>query len=133
MSDVICPYCHIHHYTYFIFTRKQWQCKHCQHHFSITAGTIFQGAKLSLRKFVLVIFYFATESKGLSVITLLHKLNVQYKTAWVLLHKSRESLNKTKDLTLPNSEVHIDGAYTNYYIHPKNFCYKRIIGRRKKR
>ncbi len=132
MNDVICPHCHAHHHAYFISTRKQWQCKHCQHRFSITAGTIFQGAKLSLRKIMLAIFYFATESKGLSAITLSHKLNVQYKTAWVLLHKFRESLDKAKDLTPLHGEVHIDGAYTNYYIRPKNFRHKRI-DRRKKR
>lgn len=132
MNDVVCPHCQIRHHAYFISTRKQWQCKHCQHRFSITAGTIFQGAKLPLRKILLAILYFATESKGLSAIALSHKLNVQYKTAWVLLHKFRESMDKAKDLTPLKGEVHIDGAYTNYYIRPKNFRHKRI-DRRKKR
>nr|WP_279572806.1 IS1595 family transposase [Volucribacter amazonae] len=131
-EEQVCPRCGIRHSAYFIKTRQQWQCKHCCYRFSITAGTIFQGAKLPLRKIILAIFYFATESKGLSAIALSHKLNVQYKTAWVLLHKFRESLEKTKDLTPLNGEVHIDGAYINYYIRPKNFRHKRI-DRRKKR
>ena len=130
-DEVVCPHCHTRHRAYFISTRKQWQCKHCQHRFSITAGTIFQGAKLSLRKILKAVCFFSTPSKGISAIALSHHINVQYKTAWVLLHKFRESLDKAKDLTPLNGEVHIDGAYTNYYIRPKNFLHKRIDRRKK--
>ncbi|PJG84416.1 IS1595 family transposase [Conservatibacter flavescens] len=131
-DEQICPRCHTRHSAYFIKTRQQWQCKHCQYRFSITTGTIFQYHKLSLRQILIAILLFTTESKGLSAISLSHKLNVQYKTAWVLLHKFREGLDKAKDLTPLKGEVHIDGAYTNYYIRPKNFRHKRI-DRRKKR
>ncbi|OOF86839.1 DDE transposase [Rodentibacter ratti] len=131
-TEQVCPRCGVCHQAYFIHTRQQFQCKHCQYRFSITTGTIFQFHKLTLRQILIAILLFATESKGLSAISLSHKLNVQYKTAWVLLHKFRESLEKTKDLTPLHGEVHIDGAYVNYYIRPKNFRHKRI-DRRKKR
>ncbi|THA00100.1 IS1595 family transposase [Rodentibacter pneumotropicus] len=131
-TEQVCPRCGVCHQAYFIHTRQQFQCKHCQYRFSITTGTIFQFHKLTLRQILIALLLFVTESKGLSAISLSHKLNVQYKTAWVLLHKFRESLEKRKDLTPLHGEVHIDGAYVNYYIRPKNFRHKRI-DRRKKR
>ena len=41
-----CPRCQIEHKAYFISSRKQWQCKHCQHRFSVKSGTFFQHTKL---------------------------------------------------------------------------------------
>ncbi|XHN43509.1 hypothetical protein O1Q79_01566 [Lonepinella sp. MS14434] len=57
---------------------------------------------------------------------------MQYKTAWVLLQKFRETLNLTKDLTPLQGEVHIDGCYVNHYIRPRNFKHKRIDRRAKR-
>jgi len=37
---VQCPRCQIEHKAYFISSRKQWQCKHCQHRFSVKSGTV---------------------------------------------------------------------------------------------
>ncbi|AHG76791.1 transposase [Mannheimia varigena USDA-ARS-USMARC-1312] len=131
-DEQVCPRCGVRHSAYFINTRQQWQCKHCHARFSITTGTIFQFHKLSLRQILMALYLFTTESKGLSAVSLSHKLNVQYKTAWVLLHKLRESLNLTKDLTPLSGEVHSDGCYVNYYIRPKNFKHRRIDRRAKR-
>lgn len=131
-EEQVCPRCGIRHSAYFIKTRQQWQCKHCHARFSITTGTIFKSHKLSLRQILIALYLFTTESKGLSAVALSHKLNVQYKTAWILLHKFRESLNLTKDLTTLSGEVHIDGCYVNYYLRPKNFKHKRIDRRAKR-
>lgn len=130
-DEQVCPRCGIKHQAYFIKTRQQWQCKHCESRFSITTGTIFQFHKLPLRKILIALYLFTTESKGLSALSLSHKLNVQYKTAWTLLHKFREALNNTKDLTALSGEIHSDGCYVNHYIRPRNFKHKRIDRRAK--
>ena len=65
---VQCPRCQIEHKAYFISSRKQWQCKHCQHRFSVKSGTIFQHTKLSLRKLLLSVYYFTINSKGISAL-----------------------------------------------------------------
>lgn len=129
---VECPRCQITHKAYFYPARKQWQCKHCQYRFSIKSGTIFQNAKLSLKKLLEAIYYFTIKSKGISAIELSHYLNVQYKTSWALLHKLREAIEKLQDFTPLTGIVHIDGCYVNHYIRPKNFKHRRI-DRRKKR
>ena len=127
-----CPRCQITHKAYFISSRKQWQCKHCQHRFSVKSGTIFQHTKLSLRKLLLAVYYFTINSKGISALNLSRHLGVQYKTSWALLHKLREAIEKTQDFTPLTGIVHIDGCYVNHYIRPKNFKHRRI-DRRKKR
>ncbi|MGX3022117.1 IS1595 family transposase [Ursidibacter sp. B-7004-1] len=132
INDVICPRCNVRHQAYFLNARQQWQCKYCQYRFSITANTIFHQAKLSLRQILMAVYLFAIKSKGISAIALSHALNVQYRTAWVLLHKFREALNQTKDLSKMQGEVHIDGCYVNGYIRPKNALHKRIDRRAKK-
>ena len=129
---VECPRCQIEHKAYFLSSRKQWQCKHCQHRFSIKSGTIFQHTKLSLKKLLLAVYYFTINSKGISALNLSRHLGVQYKTSWALLHKLREAIEKTQDFTPLTGIVHIDGCYVNHYIRPKNFKHRRI-DRRKKR
>jgi len=47
-------------------------------------------------------------------------LDVQYKTAFVLAHKIRESIMEKRDLGQLSGEVHMDGAYVNGHIRPKN-------------
>ena len=132
MNDVVCPHCQIRHHAYFISTRKQWQCKHCQYRFSIKSGTIFQNTKLSLKQILIAVYYFSINSKGISALSLSHHLGVQYKTSWALLHKLREAIQKTQDFTPLKGIVHIDGCYVNNYLRPKNFKHRRI-DRRKKR
>ena len=128
---VQCPRCQIEHKAYFISSRKQWQCKHCQHRFSVKSGTIFQHTKLSLKKLLLSVYYFTINSKGISALNLSRYLDVQYKTSWALLHKFREAVEKTQDFTPLTGIVHIDGCYVNNYLRPRNFKHRRIDRRKK--
>nr|WP_245959272.1 transposase [Psittacicella gerlachiana] len=100
LHHVICPRCQKCHNAYFNATRQQWRCKYCHYCFSITAGTIFHGSKLSLKQLLIALLLFTLNAKWISAVELSHSLNVQYKTAWVLLHKFRETLNQTKDISL---------------------------------
>jgi len=49
-------------------------------------------------------------SKGISGIDISSYLNINYKTAFVLCHKLREALFKTRDLTPIQGEIYEDGA-----------------------
>lgn len=75
---------------------------------------------------------FAIAAKGIPATRIAAILGVQHKHAWALLHKLRDTLNRNKDLSPLNGEVHIDGGYFNYYIRPKNFKHKRIDRRAKR-
>jgi transposase-like protein len=101
-------------------TRKLWKCKSCSHQFSVTSGTIFASRKLPVRDYLLAIAIFVNGAKGHSALQLSRDLDVQYKTAFVLSHKLRETLaDETKGRTV-SGDVEIDGAYFGGYVKPAN-------------
>lgn len=97
-ENVVCPKCGVQHIAYRIPARHQWQCKHCNHTFSVTSGTIFANRKLPIQTYLYAIALFMNAAKGLSACQLSRDLNVQYKTAFTLAHKIRESLQIQKQL-----------------------------------
>lgn len=119
-DNVVCPDCGVLGKHYFKATRKQWQCKDCGHTFSVTSGTIFAFHKLPLKVYLAAIALFSNAAKGMSALNLSRDLNIQYKTAFVLAHKIRESLMEQRDSSQLEGEIHMDGAYVNGYIRPKN-------------
>ena len=105
---------------YWLGTRKQWRCKHkeCKHTFSVTSGTLFANAKMPLRVYLAAIAIYSNTAKGISALQLSRDLDVQYKTAFVLSHKLRESLLEVDQPKL-TGEVEIDGAYFNGHVRPE--------------
>ncbi len=59
---------------------------------------------------LLAIVIFSNATKGISALQLSRDLDVQYKTAWVLSHKIRESLIKHKPDNKLNGIVEMDGV-----------------------
>lgn len=118
-GDPVCPSCGLIDKHYFIKTRKQWRCKDCNHTFSITSGTLFAHHKLPLKIYLGAVALFTNTAKGFSALQLSRDLDVQYKTAFVLMHKIRESLMDAETAKL-SGEVEIDGAYVNSYVRPEN-------------
>lgn len=125
-EEVACPVCGTVGKHYFKATRKQWQCKDCRHTFSVTSGTIFAFHKLPLRVYLAAIAIYTNAVKGLSALQLGRDLGVQYKTAFVLAHKLRESLMEHRDESQLSGEIHMDGCYVNGTIRPKNKKLERI-------
>ena len=121
VCDVCCPHCGIRHNAYFLTSRKRWCCKHCQRYFYITTNTAFAFHKLPFVDILAAILLFANEVKGISAITMSRHLNISYKTAFVLCHKLREALFKTRDLTPMQGEIHEDGMWINFTLRPTNF------------
>jgi hypothetical protein len=74
----------------------------------------------------LAIIIFVNAVKGITALQLARDLGVQYKTAFVLAHKIRESLMEQRSTDTLTGEVHMDGAYVNHYIRPKNKKSERI-------
>lgn len=100
--------------------RALWQCKGCNHQFSVTSGTIFANRKMTLQTYLLAIAIFVNGAKGHSALQLSRDLDCQYKTAFVLAHKLREALAATDAEATVSGEVEIDGMYTGGYVKPAN-------------
>ena len=64
-------------------------CNQCKRQFTVTVGTVFQGSKIALTKWVLAIHLLATRSE-LSVSELQRLLGVTYKTAWLMARRLRK-------------------------------------------
>ncbi len=123
---VACPCCGVVAEHAFRKDRRQWRCLDCGHTFSVTAGTIFANHKLPLKTYLTAIALYANAAKGMSALQLCRDLDIQYKSAYVLLHKIRESLMEHRDETPLSGEIHVDGAYVNGYVRPKNKKSERI-------
>jgi len=128
----ICPSCGVCHEPYFISSRKQFRCKHCEHTFSVTSGTIFASHKKPLKIYLIAIALFTNAVKSVSALQLSRDLDVQYKTAWVLSHKIRESLmpKEYEEDEKLSGVCEIDGVYVGNYIRPANNIDDRIDRRK---
>ncbi len=107
--------------------RPLWRCKGCDKQFSVTAGTIFAHHKKPLRDYLLAVALFCNAAKGISALQLSRDLDVQYRTAYVLAHKLRESMGGMMIERLEGKEgVEVDGAYFGGYVKPENHVDDRI-------
>lgn len=115
----VCPECGcLDHYD--LKTRQVYKCKGCSKQFSITSGTVFHGRKLQVRDILAAIAIFINGAKGYSALQLSRDLSVDYKTAFVLLHKVRESIEIARDAGALSGDVEVDGAYFGGYVKPAN-------------
>ena len=115
-----CPHCGVidtHRHTP---RQHRWRCKHCYKAFSVTSGTVFHCHKLPLKLIYAAMALYASAVKGISALQLCRDLGVQYKTAFVLLHKLRETIFQAKDAARLKGTIQMDGAYVHTYVRPKN-------------
>lgn len=125
-----CPRCGgVECYAY--STRRIFKCKACSAQFSVTTGTIFASRKLEYRDILAAIALFVNGAKGLSALQLSRDIDVQYKTAFVLLHKIREAMGAQVHARQLEGEVEIDGGYFGGYRKPENFKAMRVDRRLK--
>ena len=118
-GEPICPECGcVDHYD--LKTRQVYKCKGCAKQFSITSGTIFASRKLQVRDILAAIAIFINGAKGYSALQLSRDLGVDYKTAFVLLHKVRESIEAARNAGALSGNVEVDGAYFGGYVKPAN-------------
>jgi len=125
-GEPVCPSCGVVEQHWFLTSRRQWRCRACGHTFSVTSGTIFAYHKLPLQVYLGAIVIYTNAVKGLSALQLSRDLDVQYKSAFVLMHKLRESLMVHRDETPLAGEVQIDGGYTNGSVRPANRAEERV-------
>lgn len=83
-------------------------CADCDHRFSDTSGTAFHSTKLPLVKWLVAIYMFCTQSKGISSYNLARMISVSQPTAWRMLMVLR--LNIKHDLQVTDTAL-VDEVY----------------------
>ena len=106
-SDVVCPYCGGHHCH--LCKDNRYLCKHCNHKFNVTVGTIFENTKISLRKWFIAMYLISSHKKGIASHQLARDIKVTQKTAWFILQKVRTLYGQTVNEL--SGEVECDEAY----------------------
>jgi transposase-like protein len=125
----VCPVCGCLD-VYDLTTRRRFKCSACHRQFSVTSGTIFASRKLGFVDLLGAICLFVNASKGLSAVQLSRDLDVQHKTAFVLMHKLREAMTaETREARL-EGEVEVDGAAFGGHVRPANLREQRVDRRR---
>jgi len=124
-GEPVCPKCGcvtIYRYE----SRRIFKCKGCNAQFSATSGTIFASRKLAIKDILGAVAVFTNGAKGHSALQMSRDIDVQYRTAFVMLHKLRESMAaETADVVLSGT-VEIDGQYFGGHVKPANYKEDRI-------
>jgi transposase-like protein len=113
--------------------RRRFRCSDpaCMREFSVTSGTVFHSRKPSFKKIIMAIWEELAAVKGMAALHLTRKINVEYKTAWVLLSKIREAIGFRRERMKLWGTVQIDGKYIGGHIKPENKKGDRIDRRKK--
>jgi transposase-like protein len=72
--------------------RKQWKCGACRKKFSVTSGSIFEGAHIPVGKWIYAVYMMATHKKGVSANQIAGEIKVSVKSAWFMMHRVREAM-----------------------------------------
>lgn len=107
-----CPRCAAAaHYVVGHGARKLFQCQACRHQTSLTAGTLMDSTKLSLRTWFLAMFLISQDKTGLSSLGLMRHLGVSYRTAWLIHQKLMATMGQRETQSPLSGNVQMDDAY----------------------
>src|SRR6267142_2004436 len=93
-----------------------FQCNSCREHFTVTVGSVMERSHIPLTKWLLGFHLMAASKKGMSAHQLHRMLGIQYKSAWFMAMRIRESMrefvpNENGPLGGENKVVEVDETY----------------------
>jgi transposase-like protein len=97
-----------------------WKCAICRKQFTVTVGTIFEGSRIPISKWLMAIHLICSSKKGISALQLSRNLGLTYKSAWFMAHRirygmSQEPLRTKLQGTIEADEVYVGGSHTNMH------------------
>jgi transposase-like protein len=107
----VCPKCGVVEEPYQIVSRNLYQCKHCNHQVSVTAGTIMDKTKTPLLKWFLAIYLMSTDKRGCSALRLKRELGIAYDTAWTMTHKIRNAMKERDENYQLSGYIEMDEGF----------------------
>ncbi|WP_019422346.1 transposase [Paenibacillus sp. OSY-SE] len=113
----VCPRCQ-HAHAYVIRTRRLplYECRACRHQTSLIAGTVMEGSRTSLQKWLTAFWLVSRSDIGINAVRLSSIIEVTYKTAWLMLHKIRAAISRGDTVRPLAGMVH--GFVAFYGHHP---------------
>ena len=87
-----CPQCGVVDEPYRT-SRGRLVCRDCRHQCTVTAGTIFDKTRTSLRSWLAAVWYITNQKQGITALGLQRVLDLgSYQTAWTMLHRLRRAM-----------------------------------------
>lgn len=91
--------------------RRVWKCADCRKQFSVLVGTIFEGSKIPLYKWLLAIHMMCSGKNGVSAHELHRDLEITYKSAWFMAHRIRKAMEREPLAGMLSGTVEADETY----------------------
>ena len=116
----VCPHCGVEGEAYKLAPKKPskrsarpglYKCAVCRKQFTVTVGTIFEGTRGPLSKWLYAIHLMAASKKGIAAHQLHRTLKVQYKTAWFMNHRIRKAMEAEPLASLLSGVVEADETF----------------------
>lgn len=86
-------------------SNNRYRCSSTKKYFTVRTGTVFAASNLPLSKWVLAIYLFSTNGKGISSIQLSKHLEIRQTSAWFMLHRLRCAMSYKSIFEMPLSGV----------------------------
>lgn len=96
--------------SYYVAERGLEQCTACKRQISVTARTLFHGARAGLRKWFRAIFEFMSRKHRCNAQDIVRIVGISEPVAWQWLHKFREALGRRPKTPLDGT-VEVDESY----------------------
>ena len=123
-NGVVCPHCDAER-AYKLEAKEGgkmrkgvWKCGNCRKQFTVTVGTIFEGSRIPLGKWLMAIHLICASKKGISALQIMRQLwpedgrkKSHYKTAWFMCHRIRYAMGEEPLRTKLKGVVEADEAY----------------------
>ena len=77
--------------------RRVWKCRDadCKRQFSVLVGTIFEGTKIPLGKWIMAIHMMCSGKNGVAALELCRSLEITYKSSWFMVNRIRKAMSNT--------------------------------------
>lgn len=87
-----------------------YKCRYCRKRFTVMTKSMFEGSHVSLRNWLLTIYLFISDKKGMSSVQIGKYIGVTQKTAWFMLNRIRHNI-KDKIVLHFKDETQVDETY----------------------
>lgn len=108
------------------------KCRGCTRRFSIKVGTVMEGTKIEVRKWLFAIWFLTSHKKSISSVQLAKDIGVTQKTSWFMMHRLRHaartrSFNRSLKGKVEADELYVGGIEKNKHRAKRGLARKSVV------